>query len=75
VRFFQIENSKKTFFTISYLKFENSTTKSIGAEDSSANSIYEECKDIFNELDKTYKGSILVNHSSIELKDNRCEKS
>jgi hypothetical protein len=47
-------------------KIQNIKEKSVGAEDSSAQSIYDECKDIFQELDKTYNGSIFIKRPELD---------
>ncbi len=47
-------------------KIQNSNTKSVGAEDSSTHSVFEECKDIFESLDKTYNGSIFSERTELD---------
>ncbi|MBE7412164.1 MAG: hypothetical protein HS129_08915 [Leptospiraceae bacterium] len=41
-------------------KIQNRKEKSVGTEDSSAYTVYDEYKGIFQKLDKTYNGSILI---------------
>jgi adenine-specific DNA-methyltransferase len=51
-------------------KIQNKSTKPVGAEDPSAHifahSIYDECKEIFDNLDKTYNGSIFTKRSELD---------
>ena len=47
-------------------KIQNIKEKSAEAEDSSAYSVYDECKEIFDVLDKTYNGSIFTKRSELD---------